>query len=85
MFFQGLLELAGGEAAVLGIVGRELSHLDRGHVLKRFRCIKLPQRTLARLSDACDSCKTSLLMVPQWNTTGGDGGRTKRYGEQCLC
>jgi predicted Zn-dependent protease len=47
MFFRGLLELGGSEAAVVGIVGHELSHLDRGHVLKRARRMKLAQQGLS--------------------------------------
>jgi hypothetical protein len=35
VFFRGFLETAGNEAAVVGIVGHELSHLDRGHHLWR--------------------------------------------------
>ena len=44
LFFRGLLELGGSEAAVAGIVGHELSHLDRGHLLKRARRVKLAQQ-----------------------------------------
>jgi len=47
LFFRGLLELGGSEAAVAGIVGHELSHLDRGHVLKRARRMKLAQQTFS--------------------------------------
>lgn len=47
MFYRGLLELAGSEAAVVGIVGHELSHLDRGHVLKRARRMKLAQQAFS--------------------------------------
>src|SRR5262249_21727853 len=32
-FFRGLLTFAENEAALVGIVGHELSHLDRGHLL----------------------------------------------------
>jgi len=47
VFFRGLLESADNEAAVLGIVGHELSHLDRGHHLWRLRRIKLAEQTLS--------------------------------------
>ena len=47
MFFRGLLELGGSEAAVVGIVGHELAHLDRGHVLKRARRVKLAQQAFS--------------------------------------
>lgn len=46
VFFRGLLQCAQSEAAVVGIVGHELSHLDRGHHLWRLRRVKLAQRTL---------------------------------------
>lgn len=42
-FFEGLLSLAENEAALVGIVGHELSHLDRGHLLvplKRARVLE---------------------------------------------
>ncbi|MHC4178159.1 MAG: M48 family metalloprotease [Planctomycetota bacterium] len=47
VFFRGLLDSAGSEAAVVGIVGHELAHLDRGHHLQRLRRIKLAERTFA--------------------------------------
>ena len=46
VFFRGLLECAPSEAAVVGIVGHELSHLDRGHHLWRLRRVKLARQTL---------------------------------------
>ena len=47
VFFRGLLDSAGSEAAVVGIVGHELSHLDRGHQLGRLRRMKLAQQTFS--------------------------------------
>ena len=47
VFSEGLLHSAGSEAAVVGLVGHELSHLDREHVLTRARRIKLAQETFA--------------------------------------
>ncbi len=47
VFFRGLLEVGGSEAAVVGIVGHELAHLDRGHVLKRARRWKLAQQAFS--------------------------------------
>ncbi len=47
VFFRGLLETAQNEAAVVGIVGHELSHLDRGHHLWRLRRIKLAEQTFS--------------------------------------
>jgi predicted Zn-dependent protease len=47
VFFRGLLESAGSEAALVGIIGHELAHLDRGHVLDRARRVKLAQQTFS--------------------------------------
>ncbi len=47
VFFRGLLETAGSEAAVVAIVGHELSHFDRGHQLWRLRRIKLAEQTFS--------------------------------------
>jgi predicted Zn-dependent protease len=47
VFFRGLLEQAESEAAVVGIVGHELSHLDRGHHTLRARRVKLAEQKLA--------------------------------------
>ncbi|MBI3866795.1 MAG: M48 family metallopeptidase [Planctomycetia bacterium] len=43
-FFKGLLSFAENEAAVAGIVGHELSHLDRGHLLLPLKRAKLMQQ-----------------------------------------
>jgi predicted Zn-dependent protease len=47
VFFRGLLESAQSEAALIGIVGHELSHLDRGHHLRRVRRLRLLERTFS--------------------------------------
>jgi predicted Zn-dependent protease len=47
VFFRGLLKSAGSEAALVGVAGHELSHLDRGHLLVRARRVKLAQQTFA--------------------------------------
>lgn len=44
IFFEGLLDAAGSEAALAGIVGHELSHLDRGHQLLPLKRVKLMER-----------------------------------------
>lgn len=44
-FHKGLLSFAENEAALVGIVGHELSHLDRGHLLVPLKRGKLMQRT----------------------------------------
>jgi len=45
-FFRGLLEFAGSEAALLGIVGHELSHLERGHQLIALKRAKLFEQSI---------------------------------------
>lgn len=45
VFFQGLLDAAESEAALAGVVGHELAHLDREHLLGRIRRIKLAEKT----------------------------------------
>jgi len=45
VFFRGILEFAENEAALVGVIGHELSHLDRGHQLTYLRRTKLTQTT----------------------------------------
>lgn len=45
IFFEGLLDAAGSEAALVGIVGHELSHLDRGHQLLPLKRVKLMEKS----------------------------------------
>ncbi|MFO1045487.1 MAG: M48 family metallopeptidase [Planctomycetaceae bacterium] len=47
IFFEGLLDAAGSEAALIGIVGHELSHLDRGHQLLPIKRIKLMEKSFS--------------------------------------
>jgi predicted Zn-dependent protease len=44
--YRGLLKFAANEAALVGILGHELSHLDRQHQLEQFKNSLLAQRTL---------------------------------------
>ncbi len=48
IFYRGLLEFAESEAALVGIIGHELSHLDRGHQLKPIRQMIQAQNRLSR-------------------------------------
>lgn len=52
VFFRGLLELSENEAALIGVVGHELSHLDRGHQTRRIQQMKLAERTFSGRSGA---------------------------------
>jgi Zn-dependent protease with chaperone function len=47
VFFRGLLDGAESEAAVVGVVGHELSHLDRNHLLINIRRMKFAEQTLS--------------------------------------
>lgn len=47
VFSRGMLEMAGSEAAVVGMIGHELSHLDHQHHSLRLRRMKLAQSQLA--------------------------------------
>jgi predicted Zn-dependent protease len=40
-FFRGLLDAVDNEAALVGVIGHELSHVDRGHALARVRQVLL--------------------------------------------
>ncbi len=48
IFFDGLLDAAGSEAALAGIVGHELSHLDRGHQLLPLKRMKLMEKQFSQ-------------------------------------
>jgi len=45
---QGMLEACGSEAALVGVLGHELSHLDRGHLLRRMKQWKLAQQQFSQ-------------------------------------
>ena len=49
-FSRGLLDVAGCEAALVCVAGHELSHLDRGHLLRRTKQWKLAQERMAKSS-----------------------------------
>ncbi len=46
VFHQGLLDFALSEAALVGVIGHELSHLDNGHQLINIKRMKLAQQTM---------------------------------------
>jgi len=53
-FFKGLLSFAENEAALVGIVGHELSHLDRGHLLLPLKRARALERTFENGDAAFD-------------------------------
>ncbi len=67
-FFKGLLSSAGNEAALIGIVGHELSHLDRGHLVLPLKRGKAMEQTFAKDDEGFDPQKffarsTSLMRL----------------------
>jgi predicted Zn-dependent protease len=46
-FLRGLLDFAGSEAALVGVVGHELSHLDRAHQLAPLKRMKYFERSMS--------------------------------------
>jgi len=47
IFYRGMLDFAENEAALVGVIGHELSHLDHGHQLYDAKRVKLMQRTFS--------------------------------------
>ena len=45
VFFRGMLDFTESEAALVGVIGHELSHLDHGHQLDGVRRMKLARQT----------------------------------------
>jgi len=45
---QGMLDSASCEASLVGVLGHELSHLDRGHLLRRMKQWKLAQQQFSQ-------------------------------------
>jgi predicted Zn-dependent protease len=53
-FYEGLLDLVRSEAALVGVVGYELSHLDRGHQLIALKQAQLFQRNIGSTAGQFD-------------------------------
>lgn len=66
IFFEGLLDSAGSEAALIGIVGHELSHLDRGHQLLPIRRMKLMEKSLSSPQSMMQFLQTGQGMTKLW-------------------
>lgn len=47
IFYRGMLDFAETEAALVGVIGHELSHLDHGHQLYHLRRMKQAQETFS--------------------------------------
>lgn len=66
LFYEGLLDAAGSEAALVGIVGHELSHLDRGHQLFPLRRLKLMEKKVASPQNAASFMQFGQGMTRLW-------------------
>ncbi|MBS0202948.1 MAG: M48 family metallopeptidase [Planctomycetes bacterium] len=66
MFYEGLLDAAGSEAALAGIVGHELSHLDRGHQLLPIRRMKLMEKSLSSPQNLSQFLQSGPAMTKLW-------------------
>lgn len=66
IFYTGLLDAAGSEAALAGIVGHELSHLDRGHQLLPIKRIKLMEKSLSSRQNMAQFMKSGPGMTKLW-------------------
>jgi Zn-dependent protease with chaperone function len=47
VFCRGILDYAGSEAALVGVIGHELSHIDHGHQLHLMRRMKMAEQSWA--------------------------------------
>jgi len=50
VFFRGIIDFAGSEAALVGVVGHELSHLDRGHQLYDRRLVEAAKQRFGNMA-----------------------------------
>ena len=66
IFFEGLLDQAGSEAALAGIIGHELSHLDHGHQLLPIRRMKLMERSLTSPQNVAQFMQVGPAMTKLW-------------------
>ncbi|MHB8973396.1 MAG: M48 family metallopeptidase [Pirellulaceae bacterium] len=64
--YRGMLECAQNEAALVGVLGHELSHVDHGHQLRYLKSMKLSQSTFApggALANAPDMMNNVMLLT----------------------
>jgi predicted Zn-dependent protease len=66
IFFDGLLDGAGSEAALAVIVGHELSHLDHGHQLLPIKRMKLMEKSLNKPQNFADFMQSGPAMTKLW-------------------
>lgn len=66
IFYEGLLDNAGSEAALAVIVGHELSHLDRGHQLLPIKRMKMMERTFSSPQNMSQFMQFGPNMTKMW-------------------
>ncbi len=78
VFSRGMLDMAGSEAALVGMIGHELSHLDHQHHGVRLRRMKLAQTRMAQRAGAVSSKRSP--SERRWLESGRipSGRRTSR-------
>lgn len=68
IFCRGLLEFAESEAAIVGIVGHELSHIDHGHQLRPIQRMKLFEQ---QMHESSQDLSYSRMMLAVGTMTSG--------------
>ena len=66
IFFDGLLDAVPNEAALVGIVGHELSHLDRGHQLLPIKRVKLLEKSFSPAGNGANFPVPDTQMAKLW-------------------
>jgi predicted Zn-dependent protease len=62
----GLIDFARSEAALVGVLAHELSHIDRGHQLRMTRGIKLAQDAARVAHDPQDMVRRGMMLAKQF-------------------
>jgi hypothetical protein len=63
---SGLIDFAWSEAALVGVLAHELSHIDRGHLLRTARGVKLAQDATAVGNGAGPFVRNGILVAKQF-------------------
>jgi predicted Zn-dependent protease len=63
---SGLIDFARSEAALIGVLAHELSHIDRGHLLRTARGVKLAQDATAVGNGAGTFVRNGILVAKQF-------------------
>jgi len=68
---QGMFKAAGSEAALVCVLGHELSHLDRGHLLRRAKQVKLFEQGMKPSGDPDDMFRSFDTMTQMFRRPFG--------------